>query len=411
MASRPFFPSRRYGSLPRRSDGNHNENRRQMRRGIADERGRKRSRPGSHDRTGALRSQDPSADERMSGRDRSESQTLASSQEPPPSPHSPVVRGKGKAVDLGKVANGLGSFTSGSEAERVAIDKSVRDARIHGFPNAEHTVIGDSKRGNRDRAPKALTLRQSVRAHLSLPETEPLKVSGPPHEPENRTPGPGLRHGRPSLLERISGMEGSLSSQPVPVSALHLDISASPHPHPSLRQAVIRPRQSAEASGNINSTEEGTIDIDNQLPDHISNITHDNDVTAHVGRPDRTPRVDTDEERTHGGLAEIRSVMVVGISPTVPTSTPLPLVPSTPAEPRKTTAPSPVIVNPRNKLLERLDGERKRAIGAASGELEVEPVAGNMSEGSLRAELRARNRLRARLVVAKGDGHVNILEP
>ena len=383
-----------------------------MRGGITEERGRKRKRPRSHDRPGALRSRGPSANERVSGRERSESKTLASSREPTPSPHSLAIKGKGKAVDLSRVANGLGPSTSGSEAERTTIDKGAGDARIHGLPNEEHTVIGDSKRGNRDRAPKTLTLRQSVQAHLSLPKTQPVKVSGPPDEPKNRTPGPGLRHGRPSLLQRISGMEGSLSGQPVSVSALHLDISANPHPHTSQRQAAIRPQRSAATCGNIDNSEEGTVGIDNQSPDHISNITHDKNVTAHAGRPNRTPRVDTDAERSHAGLTDMKSpTTVAGIPLTAPTPPPTPPVPPTPTEPGKITAPAPVVRNLRDRLLERLDDERKRAIGAASGELEVEPVAGKTSEGSLRAELRARNRLRARLAVAKCDGHVDVLEP
>jgi hypothetical protein len=91
----------------------------------------------------------------------------------------------------------------------------------------------------------------------------------------------------------------------------------------------------------------------------------------------------------------MKNVMVAGIPPTAPTPPPIPLDPSTPAEPEETTPP-PVVATLRNKLLERLESERKRAIGAASVELGVEPVGGNISEDSLRAELRARNRLRAR---------------
>lgn len=374
---------------------------------------RKRSRSKSQDRARALRSRDPSVDEPASRKDRSGSQTLSSSSEPPSaSPHPRVTKGKGKAVDLGRAANSLGRCTSGSEAERgVTIDKDVGDARIHGFPNPEHTVIGDSKRGNRDRRPKTLSLRQSVQAHLSLPKTEPLKVSGPPDEPQNTFSGPGLRHGRLSLLERISGMEEVLSSKPVSVSAAHLDAPASPYPSLPLRPAVIRPHRSARTSGNIGPTEGGTVGINDQRPDHISSISHENDVAAYADRPDRAPRVDTDDERTHVRLAEMKNVMAARIPPTARMSPPMPPVPSTPVESGGATTPTPVLENLRSKLLERLDGERKRSVGAASGELEVEPVVGNASEGSLRAELRARNRLRARLAVANGDRRVDILEP
>ena len=102
--------------------------------------------------------------------------------------------------------------------------------------------------------------------------------------------------------------------------------------------------------------------------------------------------------------------MVAGIPPTAPTPPPIPLDLSTPAESDKIT-PTPVVTTLRNKLLERLESERKRAIGAASGEPEVEPVVENISEGSLKAELRARNQLRARLAVARTDRHVDNLEP
>jgi len=408
---RPLSPSRRYSSLPRRPDGTHDRNgRRQITRGVSHEGGRKRSRSGSHDRARAPRSRDPSVDERTS---RSESQTIASCSKPPSLSLRPqVVKGKGKAVDLGRVASDLGPSRSGSEAERVTIDKAVADARIRGFPNVEHTVIGISKRGNRDRAPKTLTLRQSVQAHLSLPKFEPLKVSGHPDQPENRSSGPGLRHGHPSLLERISGMEEILNSQPGSVSAAHPGTPTSPYPPPSLRPASIRPQRSAgTSSSNINPTGEEPIDIDNQRLDHVSNITHDNNSATHADRPDRASRVDTDDERTYVRLTKMKNVTVAGIPPTAPTSPPTPSVPSTPVESGGTTPPAPVVAGLRSKLSGRLDGERKRAVGAASGELEVEPVAGNISEDSLRAELKARNRLRARLVVPKGDCHVDILEP
>ena len=380
-----------------------------MTHGISDEGRRKRGRSRSHNGARALHSRDPSVGERISRRDGAESQTRANSSEPSsPSPRFQVVKGKGKAVDLGRVVNDLGPSTSGSEAERVTIDKGATDPRIHGFPNAEHTVIGDSKVGNRDRAPKVLTLRQSVRAHLSLPKTEPVKVSGPNCEPENRIPGPGLRHGHPSLLERVSGMEETLGNQAISVSAVHPGVSASPYPSHSLRPVPMRPQRSTETSIKTNPTEEGSIDVDNQCADHIA---HDNNVTAHADRPDRAPRVDTDDRRTHVRLGKMKNVTALDASPTTPASPPIPPVSSASAGPGETTFPAPVVGNLRRKLLERLEGERNRAIGAASGELEVERVAGNAGEDSLRAELRARNRLRARLAVAEGDRHVDILEP
>ncbi|KAF9653602.1 hypothetical protein BDM02DRAFT_3182613 [Thelephora ganbajun] len=319
-----------------------------------------------------------------------------------------VVKGKGKAMDLDEVANSPGPPTSGSEVERATIDKEAGDAQVCELPNTEHMVIGDSIRGNRDRRPKALTLRQSVQAHLSLQKTEPHKVSRPAAGPESRISGPGLRHGRPSLFERISGMEGVPHSQLVSVSAV--DISASPdHAHP-LRPAAVQPERLGVASSNINPTEEGTIDIDNQRPDLISNIIRQDNSATQADRPDRPPRINAEDvlERTRLRLAKMKNVVVAGIPPTAPTPPAIPLDPSTPAGAIPLV---PVVATLRNKLLERLESERKRAIGAASGEPEVEPVAGNISEDSLKAELRARNQLRARLVVAKADRHVGNLEP
>lgn len=314
-------------------------------------------------------------------------------------------------MDLSRVANRLSPSTSKSEAERVTIDNSLLHAPIHGFPNAEHTVIVDSKRGNRDRAPKALTLRQSVQAHLSLPKTQLLKVSSPPDEPEDRTSGPPLRHGRPSLLERISGMEEVLHNEPVSVSSAHIYISTGPYKSPPQSNAM-HPQRSAGTNRDINLIRERSTNIDSQHPDHISNITYDNNFTAHAICPNRAPRADTDYERTHVGLAKMKNVVATVIPSAAPRSPSISSVPSTPAGPGETTPPSPLLANLRSKLLEeRLDRERKRAIGAASGELQVEPVVGNISEDSLRAELRARNRLRTRLIVAKGDRHVDILEP
>lgn len=403
-ASRPLPSSRRHNSPPRRPDGSQDENLQRVNHGIPHERRRKRSRSWSHDRAGTLHSLNPSVDE---PRDRSGSRT--SSPEPSPLfPRPQASKGKAKAVDLGTVANDLAPSTSGSEAERVTIDNAVVDARINGFPNAEHTVIGHSKRGNRDRTPKLLTLRQSVQAHLSLPKTEPVKVSGPPDELKNRSSGPVLRHGRPSLLERISGMEEIPNDKPVSVSAAHLDISTRPRPpHPLSPPVAMRPQLTPGTISNIDLAKEGTTDIDNHPPDHISNISHNTGVTAHADRSDRAPRVDTDNERTQGRPVKIESVVVTGIPSTSPFSPvpPIPLVPWTLAESKETNPFAPVVMNLRSKLLERLDGERKRAIGAASGESQVEPDVGNISEDTLRAELRARSRLRARLTPGR------ILEP
>lgn len=315
-------------------------------------------------------------------------------------------------MDLSRIANDLGPSPNGGEAERAAIDEGAVSTGTHGFPKVEHTVIVDSKRGNRDRAPKTLSLRQSVQAHLSLQRAEPLKVSRLLDEPENRIAGPDHRHGRPSLLERVSGMEGVPHSQPISVAAPHSDTSVSLDPSRTPRPAAALPQRTAGTKSHISPTGEGTIVTDNQRRDPIFNVTHENNLTAPADRPDRVPRVDTDDvlERTRIRLAKMKNMMVAGIPPTAPTPPPIPSDPSTPEEPEETIPPAPAIAGLGNKLLERLEGERKRAIGAASGELGVEPVAGNISEDSLKAELRARNRLRARLAVAKSDHHVDTLE-
>jgi len=325
------------------------------------------------------------------------------------------MKGKEKATELGRVTNGPGPSTDGSGAEWTAIDRGVGKAQIRELPNAEHTVIGDSKRGNRDRAPKVLTLRQSVQAHLSLQKAEPLKVSRPAAEPESRSPGPDLRHGRRSLLERISGMEEVPRHQLVSVSAGHLDVSASPDPARPRRSVAAQPERSGAASSNINinPVEIDIIDIDNHHPDPILNTIHRDNPTAQAECPGRAPRANSKDvlERTRIRLAKMKNTMVAGIPPTAPTPPPIPLDPSTPAEPGETTPPPSVVATLRNKLLERLENERKRAIGAASGELEVEPVVGNISEDSLKVELRARNQLRTRLAAARADRHVGNLEP
>lgn len=326
---------------------------------------------------------------------------------------SQVTKGKGRAEDLSKVASDLGPSMNGTGGERATIDKGAVNTQVRGFPNAENTVIGDSKRGKRDRAPKALNLRQSVQAHLSLQKVEPVKVSRLLDEPGSEIPGPVPRHGRPSLLERISGMEEIPQRQPTSVSPAHVDSSANLDPPRSLRPAVAPPQAYAGTNRYIDSTGGSAIDIDSQRRNPISNVNHENDLTAPSDRPDRALRVDTDDvlERTRIRLAKMKNTMVAGIPPTAPTPPPIPLDVPTPVEPEETTPPTPVVASLRNKLLERLEGERKRAIGAASGELGVGPVAENISEGSLQAELRVRNRLRARLAVTKGDCHVDILEP
>jgi len=102
--------------------------------------------------------------------------------------------------------------------------------------------------------------------------------------------------------------------------------------------------------------------------------------------------------------------MVAGI-PATATPPSIPQDPLTSAEQGEATHPASVVTVLRNKLLERLENERERAIGAASGELGAEPVPGNISEDSLRAELRARNELRTRLAVVNGGRHVGNLEP
>jgi hypothetical protein len=212
------------------------------------------------------------------------------------------------------------------------------------------------------------------------------------------------------LLERISGMEEILHRQSTSVSPPHIDSSTNLDPFRPLPSV---PQLSAGTNGNACSAEGGTIDIDDQSRNPVSNVDHENDLTAHADRPDRAPRVDTEDilQRTRIRLAKMKNTMVAGIPPTAPTPPPIPLDLPTPVEPEETPPPTPVVENLRNRLLERLESERKRAIGAASGELSGGPVAGNISEDSLQAELRARSRLRARLAVTKGDSHVDILEP
>lgn len=373
IKSRSLPPSGHNNSPPGRADGDKTS-------GTSRERRRKRNLSRSRDRA---RARDPSVS--------------------PPPPR--VTKGKERAVDLSGVADGLSPAANGSGGERTAIDKGAVNTRV---PNVENTVIGDFKRGNRDRAPKALTLRQSVQAHLSLQKSEPLKVSRLLDELGNNISGPSLRHGRPSLLERISGMEEILHRQSTSVSPPHVNSSTNIDPIHPLPSA---PQLSAGTNGNACSAEGGT--IDNQSHNPVSNVDHENDLTAPADRPDRTPRVDTEAvlQRTRIRLAKMKNTMVAGIPPTAPTPPPIPLDLPTPVEPEETTPPTPVVENLRNRLWERLESERKRAIGAASGELSGGPVAGNISEDSLQAELRARSRLRARLAVTKGDSHVDILEP
>lgn len=350
--------------------------------------------------------QDPSADAYTLQRGWSESQTLASSSGPSsPAPGSQVVKGKGKATDLDKLANDLGQSTSGDTAGRTAIDNGARSTPIRELPNAEHTVIDGSKQGNSDRAPKALTLRQSIQAHLALQKTEPLKVSRPPAEPKSNTSGPDLRRGRPSLLERISGMEEVLENTLASVSAAHPDVTGNQGSTWVLRSATAQPERSGAASSNININYGGEdiIDIDSHRPDPISNAIDKDNGTVQAECTDRALRVNPKDvlERTRVRLAKMKNAMVAGVPPTAPTPPPpMPLNPSTQAE-LEETKPALVVFTTKNQLLERLESERRRVIGAAPGEPEVEPVAENASEGSLRAELRARNQLRARLAAAR----------
>jgi len=407
----PLPPSRRNGSRPRSPDGNHGDGWRRRTRGTPHERRRKRSRSRSHDGERDRRLRDPSIDECPSQRTPPESQALTSSSglSSPPAPHSWVVKGKGKAVDLGENVNDLGPSTDGGEAGRTTIDKVVGNPQTRELPNAEHTVIDNSKPGNRDRTPKALSLRQSVWAHLSLNRTEPTQV--------RRTTagsGPDPRHGRPPLLERISGMEEVPQCQLVSVSTVHLGASAGSHPARPLPSAAVDSGQSGATRDDTNPTDAGTIDVDNHNPDPISNLIRQESPTAQAECHGRAPRFNTKVilECTRAiRLTAAKNVMVAGTPPTAPTPPPIPLGPSTSAEPGDTTRPTPVVTALRSKLLERLGSERERAIGAASGEPEVEPVLGNISEGSLRAELRARNELRTRLAGVKGDRHVGSLEP
>ena len=345
---------------------------------------------------------DPGVDEHASQKAQAESQTLTSTSG---SRHTQIAKGKGKAVNLEIFTDEPDPSTSRSEA---AIDKGAGNVHTRGLPNTEHTVIVDSKCGKRDRAPKALTLRQSVQAHLSLP-AEPLRVSRSP-----AGSGPDPRHGRPSLLERISGMEEVSPSRLVSVSTVHLGLPAGSAPAPPPRPFAAQPQQPGVTSSDVDFAGGGSFGIDNNS-DPISNpVRQDNDNTiAQAEHPDRIPRVSNEDvlERTRVRLAKMKNVMVAGVPPTAPTPPPIPLDPSTPTEPDETTLPTPVVATLRNKLLKRLESERMRAIGAASVESEVEPVAGNGGEDSLRAELRARNQLRARLTVAKADRHVGNLEP
>jgi hypothetical protein len=415
IEARPSSPSRHNDTCPKRPGGNYEGGRQRRIHGTSFERRRKRSRSRSHDRERAQELRDPSPEAHVQ-RPVRESRLSPAPQNPRHlRPHPRTAKGKGKSGRLGESHDQPRTFhAGGSGTERATIDKILGSAQTRELPNAEHTVIGISKRGNRDRAPKALTLRQSVQAHLSLQKTEPVKVSRSVAEPESATLGPNLRHGRPSLLERISGMEGIPHSQPTSVSAVHPDVSASPESGRLPRSAVAQRERHGGASSNINVNyaEEDIIDIDSHRRDPISNIIQQDNAAGQAGYADRTPRVDPKEvlERTRVRLAKMKNVMVAGIPPTAPTPPPIPLDPSTPGEPEETVPPAPMVATLRNKLLERLESERERAIGAASVELGVEPVGGNISEDSLRAELRARNQLRTRLAVGKADRHVGNLE-
>ena len=401
-----MHPARLDDSHPERPGDIDEDGRRRRAHDITYVKRRKRSRSRSHDRERARQSQDLGIDACTLQRARSESQTLAGSSGPSsPAPRSQVVKGKEKATDLGRLANGVGPSTGGDAAGRTAIDNVPP---IRELPNAEHTVIDGSKQGNSDRAPKALTLRQSIQAHLALQKTEPLKVSRSPAGPKSSISGPDLRHGRPSLLERISGMEEVADNKLVSVSGAHADVPGNQRSTRPLPSATAQPERSGAASDNININYAGeaTIDIDNHRPDPISNIIDKDNGTVQAECADRAPRVNPQDvlERTRVRLAKMKSVMVAGVPPTAPTPPSIPPDPSTPAE-LEETDPAPAVTTTKNKLLERLESERRRAIGAAPGEPEVEPAVGNVSEDSLRVELRARNQLRARLAVARVDRH------
>lgn len=407
------MPPRLNRSHPERSGDVDEDRRRRTGDATYKKRRLKRGRSGSHDRERARQWQDPSADACTLQRARSESQTLSSSSGPSsPAPGSQVVKGKGKATELDKLANSLGPSTSGDAAGRTAIDNGARSTPICELPNTEHTVIDDSKQGNSDRAPKALTLRQSIQAHLALQKTEPLKVSRSRVEPKGSISGPDLRHGRPSLLERISGMEEVVDNELASVSAARPDVTGNQGSTRPLRSAAAQPERSGAASSdiniNVNYAEEDIIDIDSHRPDPISNTIDKHNGTVQAECADRALRVNPKDvlERTRVRLAKMKNVMVAGVPPTAPTPPPMPLDPSTPAE-LEETDPGPVASVTKIKLLERLESERRCAIGAAPGEPEVGPVAENVSEGSLRAELRARNQLRARLAVARVDRHAS----
>ena len=238
----PSSHSRRKSPRPGSPERNHGDGWRRRSRGASHERRRKRSRSRSHDREGVQRLRDPSVGERERTSQRAQSASQAvtdSSGLSSPASRSQAVKGKGKAVDLRQVVNDLVPSASGGEAGRTTIDKGVGNAQTRELPKAEHTVIDNSKPGNRDRTPKALTLRQSVWAHLSLNQTEPTEVS--------RTPavsGPDLRHGRPSLLERISGMEEVPESQLVSAPTVHVGTSAGTDPALSLRSPAVQQGQS-----------------------------------------------------------------------------------------------------------------------------------------------------------------------
>jgi len=76
----------------------------------------------------------------------------------------------------------------------------------------------------------------------------------------------------------------------------------------------------------------------------------------------------------------MKKMTVAGVPPIVP----IPLDPPTSIEPEEhSTPPAYVVASLRNKLLERLESERKLAVGAASVEPGVEPAIRNISEDSL----------------------------
>jgi hypothetical protein len=252
IALRSSSPSRRRSSLPGRPDGKREDGLRRA-RGTSYERRRKRSRSGSHDRKRVRQLRDPGVDERTSRGDRSEIHNLTNSSAPSsPAPHSRVVKGKEKAGDLGRVTNGLGPPASGSEAEWTTTDEGVGNAQIREPPIRNTRSLTIPNVGTEIEHQKhSLYVNPSKLIYLYRKPNR-LRLVALPLNPGARTPGPDLRHGRRSLLERISGMEEVPHQRLVSVSAVHLDVSISPDPARPRRSAAAQPERSGAASSNIN---------------------------------------------------------------------------------------------------------------------------------------------------------------